>query len=99
MHDMHGVRHPLHPADLVALLDLIHHRMAGTVPPPRDNGIGQGPALPPGQFMLPGPNDSPNFPPPIYDDLLVRGKKPKLRLGSKFHPNPYDVQEKRLKNA
>lgn len=33
--DMHGVQHPLHPADLEALLTFIHHKMAGTHPPPR----------------------------------------------------------------
>lgn len=33
--DMHGVQHPLHPADLESLLTFIHHKMAGTTPPPR----------------------------------------------------------------
>lgn len=76
-----------------------HGILFGVVKPPPDNGL-PGPGLPPGQRMLPGPNDSPNFPPPIYDDLLNRHPKRKMRLGDgKYVPTPRDLRAERIKNA
>lgn len=79
--DMHGVPHPLHPIDLRALLDLIHARMTGATPPPRnlppDNGVGRGRALLPGTFI------DPLHPLELMDDAVYR---PGVMPGYGFTP-------------